>query len=144
MEAFHAFTSEKRKKIEQAIAEAEVKTSGEIRVHIEDECLEDPMERAAYIFEELEMHETEERNGVLIYLSYVDHKLAILGDKNINDRVPDNFWDSIVSHLTLKFKTGEYTEGLVDAIQTSGQKLSEFFPHSGKDKNELDNEVTFG
>lgn len=143
MEAFKEFTSEKRSRIEAAIKKAETKTSGEVRVHIEDECTENVLDRAAFIFNELEMDATENRNGVLIYLSYLDHKLAIIGDKNIDDRVPEQFWDSILVKLISQFKTGNYTEGIEEALEIAGNKLAEFFPKQEDKGNELDNQVTF-
>ena len=86
------FKEEQKKNITDAIKEAELNTSGEIRLHIESSCKEDVLDRAAYMFEKLEIHKTELRHGVLFYLSITDKKFAILGDAGINSKVPDNFW----------------------------------------------------
>ena len=75
------------RRIEHAIAQAELTTSAELRVHLEDNCKEDPLDRAAYLFEKLEMHKTALRNGVLIYVAFQDRKLAILGDAGIHHHV---------------------------------------------------------
>jgi uncharacterized membrane protein len=72
--------------IQGAIREAEQLTSGEIRVHIDKKCAGDPLKRAIQVFNKLKMHATKERNGVLIYLSFTDRKLAILGDEGIDKK----------------------------------------------------------
>ena len=89
------FTSEQKAQILDAIKNAELNTSGEIRIHIEGKCREDVLDRAAFIFKKLNMHKTKLRNGVLFYLAINDHKFAILGDAGINAVTPENFWDQI-------------------------------------------------
>lgn len=140
-EAF--FTKEQQKQVTNAIAEAELNTSGEIRVHIESTCKEDVLDRAAFIFKELEMHKTELRNGVLFYLSVEDHKLAILGDSGINSQVPKNFWLEIKDFLISEFRNGRYTEGLSEGILKAGIQLKQHFPYQKGDVNELSNEISF-
>ena len=140
-----AFFSEADKKlIIDAIEKAELETSGEIRVHIEEKCTEDLLDHAAFIFEELEMHKTELRNGVLFYVSYEDHKLAILGDSGINAVVPDGFWINIKDHLIKQFKSGNYAGGLSEGILMAGEQLKKHFPYQSDDINELSNEISFG
>ena len=78
--------------IKSAVKEAELNTSGEIRVHIDNRCKEDVMDRAAWWYEKLEMQKTEQRNGVLFYLAVKDQKFAILGDAGINALTPEDFW----------------------------------------------------
>ena len=63
-----------------AIAQAEKATSGEIRVHLEEKCGDDVIKRATQIFAKLNMHKTELKNGVLIYLAVKDKKFAITGE----------------------------------------------------------------
>lgn len=140
-EAF--FTKEQQKQVTNAIAEAELNTSGEIRVHIESTCKEDVLDRAAFIFKELEMHKTELRNGVLFYLSVEDHKLAILGDSGINSQVPKNFWLEIKDFLISEFRNGRYAEGLSEGILKAGIQLKQHFPYQKGDVNELSNEISF-
>ena len=94
------FNDKQKKQITDAIKEAELNTSGEVRVHIETDCKEDVLDRAAYMVEKLDMHKTELRNGVLFYLSIHDGKFAILGDAGINAVTPDNFWDDLTTQLS--------------------------------------------
>ena len=78
------FTEEESKAIVSAIAEAEDKTSGEIRLHVEPNCKGEVLDRAAEVFFKLGMDKTKDSNGVLIYVAHEDHKFAIIGDKGIN------------------------------------------------------------
>ena len=137
-------TGPQKESIQAAIAEAELSTSGEIRVHIDNKCKEEPVTKAIQVFEKLKMHETELRNGVLIYLSVKDKKLAIVGDQGIDAAVKDDFWDQIKNNLLENFKKGLYAEGLVEGIHASGEQLKAHFPHQEDDVNELSNEISFG
>lgn len=137
-------SEEQQKQVVSAIADAENKTSGEIRLHLETNCKEDVLDRAAVIFQKLDMHKTELRNGVLIYLATEDKKLAILGDAGINSKVPENFWEDAKEAMVSAFKTGEYAKGLVAAITMAGDKLKTFFPVAEDDVNELSDEISYG
>lgn len=138
------FSDREKKTITDAIAAAEKKTSGEIKLHLEKRCNEDVLDRAAFVFEKLEMHKTKLRNGVLFYVSFEDHKLAILGDAGINAVVPENFWDEIKNLLIASFKKGEYVSGLTKGIEMAGEQLKAHFPISQEDVDELSNEISFG
>jgi len=137
------FTEQQQKHVQDAIAQAELNTSGEIRVHVDKHCKEEPMKKAIAVFEKLGMHKTEQRNAVLFYLAMEDKKLAILGDKGINEAVPTNFWDEIRDLMVSHFKKGEFTEGLSKGIVMAGEQLKSAFPYQSDDKNELSNELTF-
>jgi len=137
-------TEADKKMIVDAIKEAELNTSGEIRVHIESHCKGNVLDRAAYIFKKLKMHKTAQRNGVLFYLAYKDRKFAILGDAGINSKVPENFWDDIKEKMAEKFKEGKFTEGLAEGIKESGQQLKTHFPYQSDDVNELSDDISFG
>ena len=138
------FNQAQKEAIQAAIADAELNTSGEIRVHIDDKCAVAPVEKAIEVFEKLKMHETELRNGVLIYVAVKDHKLAIVGDQGINEVVADNFWDEIKNNLIANFKKGMYSEGLSEVIAAAGMQLKAHFPYQTDDTNELSNEISFG
>jgi len=138
------FTKEQQKQIVEAIKQAENNTSGEIRIHIEEECKKDVLDRASDVFAMLKMHKTELRNGVLFYLSIKDHKFAILGDAGINSKVPENFWEAVKEAVLEQFKTGNQTEGLVKGILMAGEKLKAHFPFQKEDVNELSDEISFG
>ena len=130
--------------IEQAIKEAELNTSGEIRVHIESKCSQDPLQRAVYIFNYLKMFNTQARNGVLIYVAVESRKFAVIGDAGINKVVPDNFWNSIKENMRAAFSQGKYIDGLVEAIREAGVSLKRYFPYQSDDVNEQPDEISFG
>lgn len=140
----HQFTDRQKEAIQLAIAQAEKNTSGEIRVHIDKNCKEEPLKRAIAVFSQLEMDKTALKNGVLIYIALEDHKLAILGDEGINAVVPTSFWDDERDMMISFFKKGQFTEGLIEGIRMVGEQLKSAFPYQQDDTNELDNEVTFG
>lgn len=138
------FTKEQKQQITDAIKEAELNTSGEIRLHVEKQCKIDVLDRAAYVFDKLNMQKTEKRNGVLFYLSLEDHKFAILGDAGINAATPDDFWDEIKDTVLSYFKENKYAEGLEKGIKMAGEALKEYFPYKTDDVNELSNEISYG
>jgi uncharacterized membrane protein len=137
------FNAEELAAIHTSIHKAEQSTSGEIRLHLENYCKYELMDRAADVFTMLEMHKTALKNGVLFYLSIKDRKFAILGDAGINAKVPAGFWDSIKEIVIEHFKNGKYADGLCEGIEKAGVKLSEHFPYSKNDVNELSNEISF-
>ena len=130
--------------IKQAILNAELDTSGEIRVHIEDVCPGEVLDRAAHVFEKLEMHNTKLRNGVLFYLAMKNRKFAVIGDAGINANVPDAFWDHLKMEMLDYFREGEFAEGLIYGIGRTGDYLKKFFPYQKGDKNELPDDISFG
>ena len=137
------FTMEEQGQIRDAIKEAESETSGEIRIHIETRLSGNVLDRAAWIFRHIRMHETEARNGVLFYLAVKNKEFAIIGDGGINARVPENFWDKVKNIIQKHFTAGKYTDGLIEGILVAGKQLKEHFPHRKDDKNELPDEISF-
>lgn len=138
------FSKEDQIAIKKAIQEAETNTSGEIRIHIENKCPDDVMDRAAFLFAKLEMHKTQLRNGVLFYLAIHDHKFAILGDAGINAKVPESFWNHTNEETIGYFKQGEFAKGLSEGIKMAGQQLKTHFPYQADDVNELSDDISFG
>jgi|SRR6185436_2726495 len=144
MNAEKLITPAKQEEIKAAIKKAEKVTSGEIRVVVEDICKADVLDRAAHLFHKLKMHETKERNGVLIYVSVDDRKLAIIGDAGIHKIVKDDFWNKIKEDMTNHFRQGHIAEGIVHAVHEAGKALSHHFPCQKDDRDELSDEIFFG
>jgi len=138
------FSENEKDKILNAILEAENNTSGEIRLHIENECEEEVLDRAAFVFNKLKMDKTAARNGVLFYLAIDSKKFAIIGDKGINAVVPEDFWNKIKDELRKDFSEGKFSEGLVKGIKAAGESLKKHFPHQSDDINELSDDISFG
>ena len=130
-----------QQRIIDAIGEAESRTSGEIRVHVQPKGGSDIRNIAERTFERLGMTKTALRNGVLLFIASEDYQFVILGDKGIDDNVPPGFWDTIAAKLTIAFKAGEFTDGIVDAITAAGEQLRTYFPHEADDVDELSNDI---
>ncbi len=143
MSAEKFFTDHQKEIIRKAIEVAEEKTSGEIRVHIEQKCKGDVLKCAEKVFGKLKMHKTKERNGVLFYLAIDSRVFAIYGDQGIHAKVPNGFWNEISAHMEKLFQKGNFTEGLAEGIAMAGNQLAKHFPHQENDKNELSNEISF-
>ncbi len=129
-----------------AIRAAEKYTSGEIRVYVESHCrFVDPVDRAIEIFFGLKMNNTDEHNGVLLYVALKDRQLAIYGDEGIHARVGKEFWQNAVQQMLQEIKKENHITGICNAITMIGQTLQKEFPYEpNDDKNELPDEIVFG
>lgn len=138
-------TQEEEKAIIEAIRLAERNTSGEIRIHLENTSKnKDAYDRAADIFDLLNMQNTRQRNGVLIYVAVEDRTLVILGDKGINDKVNPFFWESTKDIIISHFKNGEMKTGLTEGVLKAGEELKKYFPAKSGDTNELPDDISVG
>jgi uncharacterized membrane protein len=105
---FLFFSKKEKTNIVKAIINAEKATSGEIRVHLAHKFKGDIFGYSKKVFENLGMTKTEQRNGVLVLFNIIDRKFVILGDKGINDKVPADFWNSIVNIMQENFFRQKY------------------------------------
>lgn len=137
-------TKQQEQRVIDAIAEAENKTSGELRVHLEDHCKKNPLKRAVHIFKKLGMSQTERQNGVVIYIAVEDRKAAVFGGKGINSRVDENYWYDVLNIIITHFKKSEFEQGLAKAVNKVGNKLKEIYPVQTDDVNELSDEISYG
>ena len=135
--------NEEDHRVVEAIRQAELNTSGEIKVHIENHCHGDVEERSLVVFDHLKMNETQQCNGVLIYLAVKDHKFAILGDEGINNVVEPDFWNDIRDLMATAFKEGLFADGLEPGIARCGEKLKTYFPYQSDDINEIPDEISY-
>jgi uncharacterized membrane protein len=138
------FTPEQEAEIVEAIGFAEKRTSAELRVHADKYCKSDAGNKAANVFKQLKMNRTEDRNGVLIYISVLDRKFSIIGDAGINEKVPADFWQSTRDKMLVKFKNDELVAGIKQGIEEAAEQLAIHFPYKSNDKNELSNDISYG
>ena len=127
----------------KAIQVAELKTSGEIRVHIEKKCKGNVIDVCKQKFEELKMHETKYRNAILFFLAVESKSFAVWGDEGIHQKVSDEFWKSITDCAIGYFKQNDLMTGLEKSVEMCGEKLKLHFPIEADDKNELSNEISY-
>ncbi|MCP4547388.1 MAG: TPM domain-containing protein [bacterium] len=143
------FTTDEQQAIVEAIKKAELRTSGEIRCHIERDVPKkkpaagDPYLRARQVFEKLGMHATDLRNGVLVYLAVRSRQFAIVGDEELHKKVGDTFWRGIAGEMTDRFKRDDFAGGMSGGILSIGESLSEHFPYQSDDVNELPDDISF-
>ena len=129
-------------RIVTAIGAAEHETSGEVRIHIQPKAKGGDIRFVAErTFERLGMTKTALRNGVLLFIASEERSFVILGDKGIDEKVPSGFWDEIAAKLTIRFRNGEFTDGIVDAISAAGEQLKAYFPRADDDVNELPDDI---
>ena len=124
-------------RIVAAIAAAESRSSGEIRVHVTQRQPDDLEARARRRFELLGMANTAERNGVLFYIAPGPRRFQILGDLGIHEKCGDDFWKEVAAEMEESFRRGDFTEGIVLGVEKVGNVLAAHFPRSTQDRNEL-------
>jgi uncharacterized membrane protein len=134
-----------RERIKNAIEAAEHRTSGEICVSVSRLFWGNIETAADKAFVRLGMTRTKERNGVLLFVVPSRRKFVVLGDQGIHERVGQEFWESVAAVISEKFREGDFTGGLLNAIEKVGEELATHFPYDpATDKNELSDDVDFG
>lgn len=139
------FSHDEAQRILAAVRAAELRTSGEIRLHVERDVPGegDAYARAREVFAELGMHRTAARNGVLVYLAVRARRFAVVGDEALHQKVGDGFWQDVVRGMGARFARDEFCEGVCDAVGLIGEKLRAFFPYRADDVNELSDDISF-
>jgi len=112
-----------------AIHDAEHKTSGQIRVSISSQHIDEPVVAAQVEFMRLGMNQSPERNGVLIFVAPRSHKFAVIGDEGVHAKCGDEFWRKLAAAMSGYFRKSEFTPGIVHGVQQAGELLAEHFPH---------------
>lgn len=140
------FTEEEKIQIVEAVRKAERRTSGEVRVFVENRCsYMDAIDRAKEIFIELKMNETLDKNAVLVYVAMKDHQLAVFGDEGIHSKLGNDYWNAEVKKMISNFNRENYAEGITEVVTDIGEALTQLFPYNNDtDKNELPDDIVFG
>lgn len=143
-----AFNQETLKAIEAAIVETESQHGGEIRFAVENNLSfgelwrdESPRERAIEAFAHLGVWDTEQNNGVLIYVLWADHDVEIVADRGFGSKVGDEQWRDICMRMQQLFAAGAPKEAAVEGIRAVGKLIAAHFPAA--DRNELPNRPVF-
>lgn len=130
----------------EAIKTAEKNTSGEVRVFVESKCKwVDAIDRAAELFFNLKMENTDQRNAVLVYIAVKDRQLAVFGDEGIHQKLGMEYWNRVVQEMLSRFDKNDFGNGIASCVLQIGEALHTHFPYDGNtDKNELPDEIVFG
>jgi uncharacterized membrane protein len=135
------------------VAASEKRHSGEIRIFVEaglpvSYLLRDaaPRERAVAMFGKLRLWDTEQNNGVLIYLLLAERAIEIVADRGLSQRVDAGEWQRIVGRMGDAFKQGRIEDGLTQALGEVSALLVAHFPLAPgeADRNELPDEPVLG
>jgi uncharacterized membrane protein len=140
---FLFFSKKEKQRILEAVRQAELETSGEIRVHITSHLKGDKQEEGRKLFEKTGMTQTKERNGVLILLAVKDRSFLILGDGGIDEKVPGDFWEKIAQVMRDAFREDRFADGIVEGILKIGTELKTYFPRKRDDANELPDDLSY-
>ena len=134
-DARRALGDEALARIEARVAASEQRHGGEIRVCIEAGL---PLsylwrdaaarERAIAMFGKLRVWDTEDNNGVLIYLLLAEHRIEIVADRGIDRHVSPQQWQAVLNEMAAAFKAGHFEEGLNAAIDAVDAQLALHFP----------------
>jgi uncharacterized membrane protein len=133
--------------VEAAIARAETRTSGEIRVSIAGFFVGSGRRLAERAFQRLGLQATRDRNGVLLLIAPARRQVVVLGDQAIHAQVGDAFWTQIAARLTTHFRARHFTEGVVEAVDAIGDVLARHFPAGAEgcgNPNELPDAIDVG
>lgn len=135
--------------IERAVHGAESRHRGEIRFAIEAGLTLPALlggvsarQRAHEVFSLLRVWDTEENNGVLVYVLLADHDVEILADRGIGAHVAAEEWQRICHEMESAFRRGAFEEGAVAGIRALGEVLARHFPAGAGQRNELPNRPT--
>jgi putative membrane protein len=87
------------------------------------------------------LHYTRAHTGILILASLLEHRVEVLADKGINEKVPAGTWNEVVQILTIGLKSGNACDAYCKAIERCGEILAQHFPRPPDDKDELANKL---
>jgi putative membrane protein len=98
-------------------------------------------ERALVAFYQQGLYRTKDETGILIFISLLERKVWILGDRGINRKIPPGQWKSLVDELTRGLRQGTAADSLCLVISRCGDELARHFPRLSDDQNELPDEI---
>ena len=131
-------------RLEQAISAGEQRHRGEVRLIVENAMPSDLIwadvsnrQRALGLFAEYAVWDTADRCGVLIYVNLAEHKVDIVVDRNIGQRIDPDLWRQICNNMTSGFTRGEFEQSTLAAVEQVNALLAEQFPSTGARANDL-------
>ena len=140
-------------RLAQYVAESERRHTGEVRIYVEaglplSYLWRDatPRDRAIALFGKLGVWDTEQNNGVLVYLLLAEHAIEVVADRGLSRHVTPAQWQEIVAHMRDEFRAGRYEEGLKQAVDEVTALLVKHFPAASDapNANELPDHPVLG
>lgn len=136
-------------RLTQKVAQSEKRHSGQIRI-----CLEGGLpasylwrsvaarERAITLFGKLRVWDTEQNNGVLIYLLLADRAVEVVADRGLAKYVAPQQWEQLVASMAESLRSGNYEKALNHAVEEISALLEQQFPSHGSMNSDLGNELS--
>ncbi len=141
MKAKEFLTKIDEPRVVAAIAKAEQNTTGEIRVYVSDKSIQNALDRATVRFQKLGMHQTRNRNAVLIYFAPRAKQFALVGDQAVHSVCGQAFWDESAALIRARLQEGDFTSAVISAVEKVGQLLVNHFPKDSDNPNELPDRI---
>lgn len=152
-DARRAVPADMSARLAQRVAASEKRHTGEVRI-----CIEAGLpfsylwrgaparERAVAMFGKLRVWDTEQNNGVLIYLLLAEHAIEIVADRGLNRHVAPAQWQAMVARMSAAFQERRFEDGLTQALAEVSALLVEHFPlpDGAAQDNELPDEPVIG
>ncbi len=142
--ARHSFAEATLDAIQQEVAAQEKRHRGEVRFVVERELTTGQLwagltsrQRAIEVFSMMQVWNTDENTGILVYVLLADHKVEIVADRGIQKKVTQEEWGAIVHLMEEHFRAGRFQEGAVAGVRAASELLARHFPAGAGDANEL-------
>jgi putative membrane protein len=98
-------------------------------------------ERAVRAFYEKGLYRTRDENGILIFISILERKVWILGDRGVDQRISPESWQAHAKEISAGIREGKACDALCSVVGKCGLVLAEHFPRKADDTNELPDEL---
>lgn len=141
-----AFTGPVLDAIEASIGAGERRHGAELRFVVEARLAPravltgiSPRDRAAALFSELGVWETEHNNGVLVYVLFADRAVEIVADRGARARIDPVVWEAACATMTSAFARSSFRDGCLRAIEQLNDALAGAFPPGPDNPDELPN-----
>ena len=132
--------------IEVAVAASEQQHRGELRFALEasfdvTQLLQQltSRQRAVQVFSALGVWDTEENNGVLVFVLLAENAVEIVADRGYANRVTTDEWQSACKLMSTRFADNDFAGGAKLGIEALTALMARAFPGNGRDANELPN-----
>lgn len=148
-----AIPPELARRLARRVAASEKRHTGEVRIYVEAGLplsylwrSATPRERAVAMFGKLRVWDTEQNNGVLIYLLLAERAIEIVADRGLRRVVPDSEWKAIVQRMGQALHAGRFEDGITQALEEVSGLLVQHFPagEGEANVNELPDEPVLG
>ena len=159
-DAQNALPADMLQRLAKRITASEGRHTGQIRIYVEGalpmsylwrlgkNCSMKAMvrQRAVMQFGKLLLWDTEQNNGVLIYLQVAEHAIEIVADRGVDRWVSAQDWQAMAQRMSAAFRAGQFEDGLSQAIGEVSNVLVAHFPAASGSRpfNEQPDEPVLG